>query len=392
MSIVQTHIHTAELLLADYDGKLPFPEYARQYFREHKKHGSRDRRSILGFCYAYFRMGFSLQQESILNNILAGLFLMNAVADSALTTLDPEWAENIERPLREKLIKVKERFADFNPRQIFPYSDLISEGIESDAFVTSHLQQPSLFVRIRPGNHQKIQERLDKLLVHYEILSPDTIRLPNGFDLNSISSTDLELVVQDLSSQRVSELLVEVISGQKSFEIWDCCAGSGGKSLMLYDRFPGCRLSVSDIRTSILINLERRFQSAGLQSQNILVADLEKRNVPEYRGRFDLVIADVPCTGSGTWGRNPEWLRFFDTKRMDHQVKRQLSIAHHAAEGVKPGGYFLYITCSVFRQENEEQAEALQALTGLRLMKSSVLKGYAETADTMYAALFTLPA
>jgi 16S rRNA (cytosine967-C5)-methyltransferase len=110
------------------------------------------------------------------------------------------------------------------------------------------------------------------------------------------------------------------------------------------------------------------------------------RNPSKYN--YDLIIADVPCSGSGTWGRTPEWLRFFDTTAIDTYSELQKKIVTHAIPHLVERGYFLYITCSVFRKENEEVVEFIQANTALELVKTAVLKGYHRKADTMFAALF----
>ncbi|MBK6825733.1 MAG: hypothetical protein IPG86_02065 [Chitinophagaceae bacterium] len=177
------------------------------------------------------------------------------------------------------------------------------------------------------------------------------------------------------------------LSADRPVRIWDCCAASGGKSIMAIDILNNHLITVSDIRESILANLAKRFQAAGITRYHSFLADLTgKENLPDEQ--FDLVIADVPCTGSGTWGRTPEQLVYFAQTEISGYVDRQQKIMVNAAKKVASAGYLLYITCSVFKKENEEMAAYIQKETGLELITSQLLRGYAEKADSMYAAMF----
>ena len=104
-----------------------------------------------------------------------------------------------------------------------------------------------------------------------------------------------------------------------------------------------------------------------------------------------MVIADVPCSGSGTWGRNPWEMIGFPESELTYYRQLQQNILRQVMPRVKPGGYFLYITCSVYKQENEGAVDFILGNSGLNVMKKGLIKGYEHHADTMFAALFTLP-
>jgi len=101
-----------------------------------------------------------------------------------------------------------------------------------------------------------------------------------------------------------------------------------------------------------------------------------------------MIIADVPCSGSGTWSRTPEQLYFFQEIKIEEYSKLQKRIASNAIPELQPGGSFVYITCSVFKKENEDVAMHIKENFHLQLRQMEVLKGYDKKADSMFVALF----
>jgi 16S rRNA (cytosine967-C5)-methyltransferase len=113
-----------------------------------------------------------------------------------------------------------------------------------------------------------------------------------------------------------------------------------------------------------------------------------ERNPDIYKNaEFDLIIADVPCTGSGTWSRTPEQLYFFEERKTSEYAVLQKKIMTTVIPKLKPGGHLLYVTCSVFKKENEEMIRYIQDSFKLELVSLELMKGYDKKADTMFAAL-----
>src|SRR5438034_25528 len=98
-----SHLNTAVHLLQQYDGRQPFGIFIKHFFSEHKKYGSKDRKNITQLCYAYFRMGKALQQLSVEERILTGLFLCSNEPNELLQHLKPEWNEKTILPLSQKI-------------------------------------------------------------------------------------------------------------------------------------------------------------------------------------------------------------------------------------------------------------------------------------------------
>ncbi len=198
--------------------------------------------------------------------------------------------------------------------------------------------------------------------------------------------------MQDYSSQQTANFFQRQTANYKlqTLSVWDCCAGSGGKSIMLFDLNKNLSITVTDIRKSILINLEKRFKEAGIKKYQSFVADLSSVNSRRSTPGYDLIIADVPCSGSGTWSRTPEALFFFSEKEIERFNKLQKDIIGNVIPHLKKDGKLIYITCSVFKKENEEVVDFIRSTYHLKLEEMSILKGYDKKADTMFAARFTV--
>jgi len=318
--------------------------------------------------------------------ILTGLFLCSYQPHEILQELRPDWNEKVTMPVSRKLSLLNLDGAT----GIFSFADELSNGIEREVFILSHLQQPDLFLRLRPGQEEMAKQKLSDARIPFEIISASCLSLPNASKVDAVIKLNKEAVVQDYSSQRVGEFM-SLVAGRHPLNVWDCCAASGGKSIMLYDLNPGIDLTVSDIRESILINLKKRFTEAGIAKYKSIVADLAHSPLTTHHSPFNFIIADVPCTGSGTWGRAPENLLYFDPKKISGYASLQKKIISNLIPSLAPGGYLLYITCSVFKEENEEAIDFIQQNSGLQLVKMEVLKGYNKKADTLFAALLRLP-
>lgn len=391
-----SYLSNATLILEQYHGAQPFSIYLKQYFAQHKKFGSNDRKQITRLCYAFFRLGHALKELPVADRIIAGVFAGAQGPDEGLQQLKPEWNELVGLSLEEKLASISQAPAAETLTRIFPWTAALSEGIDRDAFLRSFLVQPDLFLRLRPGQEKMVKTRLEQEGLTYEALSDRCLALPNSSRADKAVLMDKEAVIQDYSSQRVGEMMLQVRERARGpLRVWDCCAGSGGKSIMAWDLLGNIRLTVSDKRESILNNLRSRFRTAGIGQYTALAADLSTTHSPLPAAGpssfFNFIIADVPCSGSGTWGRTPEQLYYFSLKTAEQYSERQKKIVQTALRHLEPGGFFLYITCSVFRQENEAVVDFIRENSSLELLQMELYKGYDRKADTLFAALFQLP-
>jgi 16S rRNA (cytosine967-C5)-methyltransferase len=386
MKYAAQYIKTAAAFVEGYDGSVPLQHYLKAKFTAEKKYGSKDRKNITHLCYSYYRLGHFLNNISTEERMRVALFLTKA--DEWKEIFNEELLALWDEDLKERTAIVEQRFAGNKISEIFPWQEELSNRIDKQAFTLSHLIQPDLFIRIRPGQEVTVKNKLTNASIAFTEISTNCIALPNSSKLEGVLAINKEYVVQDMNSQRVGEFL-KIENEQALIKVWDCCAASGGKAIMTYDLIPNIQLTVSDVRPTIIHNLKNRFDEANLSNYYSFVADLMQHPHQIPNAPFDLVVCDAPCSGSGTWGRTPEQLYFFTTPDINRYSTLQKKIVSNVIPFIKPGGHLLYITCSVFKKENEDVVEFIKEKFHLQLVKMELLKGYDKKADTMFAALFT---
>jgi len=387
-----SYLNSVVQILKPYRGQEPFASFLKKYFSANKKYGSKDRKQISHLCYCYFRLGKSLMHISVEERILNGLFLCSIEPNEILGELKPELNNEVKKTFGEKYSILNVPDSVLN---VFPWKEELSEGLDHKKFCESFFTQPDLFLRIRLGNENTVREKLLKAGIDFKEMNPACLALPNASKIESVIDVDREAVIQDYNSQQVGSYfksaiskLVPIATGTK-VNAWDCCAGSGGKSLLLNDINPGIDLTVSDVREAILINLKKRFAKAGIKKYESFVADLA-RNQKTVTNSYDLIICDAPCTGSGTWSRTPEQLYFFDQKKVERYAELQKKIVSNTIPHLKENGCFVYITCSVFKKENEEVVDFIKQRFNLKPVSVDLLKGYDKKADSMFVAILTV--
>jgi 16S rRNA (cytosine967-C5)-methyltransferase len=322
------HQEIADKLIAAYHGEEPLANYLKKYFAANKKHGSKDRKNISALCYAHFR---------------------NAATD-------------------------------------FPLVHKISAQIDAHKFVASHQTQPYLFIRIRPWQKDKVVQKLQAANIEYKEVNENAFAFANTTSLQNVLELNKEAVIQDLNSQALAELLLLVpTSVEHPIQVWDACAASGGKTILMFDTMSNIRMHLSDVRESILFNADKRLQEAGIRPASVQEIDLTQSF--DIKKPFDFVFADVPCSGSGTWGRTPEQLAYFTEGQLNKYTKLQAQILHNLIPTVKLNGHLLFATCSVYNEENEKNVEALLATGKFKVVKQQYFTGYEKQADTLFGAL-----
>jgi 16S rRNA (cytosine967-C5)-methyltransferase len=381
-----SHITSAIKIIETAKVGEPLAHHLKKTFAANKKFGSKDRKSISSLCYHFYRIGNALKNKTIEERILAATFLCNNASNELLAALAPNFNAQIKLSLEKKCA-----FLDITTKEIFPFEDELGDGIDKATFAYSFLKQPLFFVRIRPHSMVKVLAKIAADEIAYEEINTSCIALPQGTKVDELFLLNTEVVVQDRNSQQVFNYLQKPeVFIPKDCIVWDCCAASGGKSILLYDMLHGhVDLHVSDVRAHMLNNLRTRFKEAGIKKYQAFSADLmsESKVVPEKK--YDIITCDAPCTGSGTWSRTPEQLAFFSRNKILEFAHMQKKIASTAIESLKEKGFFFYITCSVFKKENEEVVMYLKDKFHMQVLHMEYLKGYHVQADTMFVSVLS---
>ena len=191
----------------------------------------------------------------------------------------------------------------------------------------------------------------------------------------------------DSGSRLVAELAaaaLPAVEGRPA-RVWDCCAAPGGKTLVLADRLPGVELLATDVsarRLALMATRLKRYPYAA----DVQTAALDATQLPASAGDFDLVLCDVPCSGTGTLARNPEIRLRLNPEELARQAARQRKLLAAALARVAPGGRLVYSTCSLEPEENEQVVEA--AAKGWRRVPVSLPQASGRMVE---GALRTLP-
>jgi 16S rRNA (cytosine967-C5)-methyltransferase len=371
-----------EQILNNYDGSLPLHRFLPAYFKQHKQMGSSDRRWATRHIYNFFRLGKTLPALPQEERLSIADFLCHDTLSLIVEKNLPELKDSIILPLEEKLAIIKTKYPDFDLQEVYPFHANLSDGLDREAFYASFFKQPDLFIRVAAGESASIISKLEDENIAVKAISETALALPNGTKLET-ALKEGSYQVQDLSSQHTGEYF----KPNKWDKWWDCCAASGGKTLLLHSLEPVIELLVTDLRESVLLNLDERFRLAGIKKYHKKELDLLQNNDQVlHHYQFDGIILDAPCTGSGTWGRTPEMLTFFEERKINQFAAIQKGIVQNIVKYLKPGKPLIYITCSAFEAENEAIVQQMIDTLPLELEKMELIKGYENNADTMFVA------
>ncbi len=164
-----------------------------------------------------------------------------------------------------------------------------------------------------------------------------------------------QIEIQDEGSQ-----LAALFAGaQPGEQVVDLCAGSGGKTLLLAAAMENRgQIYATDTDKRRLAPIHERIERAGARNIQVRTPRGQADILADLAGRADLVLIDAPCTGTGTWRRNPDAKWRIRPGALTERIKQQETVLARAAALVKPGGRIVYITCSVLAEENGDQVRA----------------------------------
>ena len=216
----------------------------------------------------------------------------------------------------------------------------------------AQLRRAPLWLRVQTAEPARVFDEFAALGWAWRLVTAPLEAIAMSGDVDVTKSRawhDGLIEVQDLGSQ-----LVLASIGVNPGEQWlDACAGAGGKSLQLARLVaPGGTVDALDIRPAALAELRRRATRAHLS---------QIRTPAQPAARYDGVLVDAPCSGSGTWRRAPHLKWVTTAAQMDRAAATQRDLLHQYSGFVRPGGRLVYATCSLSRRENQEVVAAFLA-------------------------------
>src|SRR3954468_14280689 len=191
--------------------------------------------------------------------------------------------------------------------------------------------------------------------------SPTGLRIELGADARNPGIHAEEVFIKGaIEVQDEGSQLAAILSGAKPGEqVIDLCAGAGGKTLALATMMQGKgRLIATDRDKRQLAPIHERLSRAGVHNADVRTPKGADDTLADIRASADLVLIDAPCTGTGTWRRNPDAKWRIRPGALEVRLKDQVEVLDRAASLVKPGGRITYVTCSVLPAENSAQVRA----------------------------------
>jgi 16S rRNA (cytosine967-C5)-methyltransferase len=362
-------------------GERPADDVAADYFRRRRYIGAKDRGHIAGHVYTVLRHRSALDwwiakhpvDIGPKSRVLAALVLAEswrpevvaACCDGDRFRPAPltEAEDRLLRGLTTRTLRHPEMpraVASDLPDWLEPYFERVfGKGLEREMAALNALASIDLRVNLLKADWETARRALAAEGVAAEPTpwSPVGLRLAERVPLGGLSAFKEGLVeVQDEGSQ-ITALLADARPGMR---VVDFCAGAGGKTLALAAGMANRgKLVACDVSAHRLERAVRRLRRAGVGNaeRRVLTSERDKW-VKRHAGGFDRVLIDAPCLGTGTWRRNPGDKWRVTPEDLVSLIVRQQEILRSAARLVRPGGRLVYATCSVLREENEEQAEA----------------------------------
>lgn len=332
--------------------KIPLDVFLRNYFREHKAIGAKDRKHIADAIYGMVRW------RGLLDHLTAKPSSWEAryACYQKINPLDFFNKKEIPPHVRVSF-----------PKGFF--QKIVESYGEEQALSLCQISNTPAPTTVR-ANFLKItrEELLKRWEKHYQITPTQKSecgivfhRKINFFDTEEFREGYFE--IQDEGSQ----LLAYLMKVAPKDQVLDYCAGSGGKTLAFAPQMQQKGvIYLHDIRPHALDEAKKRLKRAGIQNAQLLYPD-ETNAKSKLKGKMDWVLVDAPCSGTGTLRRNPDMKWKFDPSRLSLLLEDQRTIFKEALEYLKPNGTIVYATCSILPEENEHQVHYFQKTFQLSL-------------------------
>lgn len=365
--------------------RFPADKLLEQYFKGHRYIGSKDRGAVAELVYWVLRHKATLQwwlekYSHPLDGrrfVLAAIILRHDYNPQTITSItkdsiySPDALNDDEQKLVNTLVRSNLTDSEMPDYVRLNYPQWLDEklrdsfGDKLDVAMTSMSEQAPTDLRVNTlkTNREKLlgQLQAEGFDCSPTPLSPVGIRLTRRAPIfTSRFFKEGHFEVQDEGSQAVALL----VDAKPSHRVIDFCAGAGGKTLAIAATMENKgRILAWDTSEKRLGQINQRLKRAGVHNVQAHVLESEHDAfIKRHKATADRVLIDVPCSGSGTWRRNPDLKWRFTAKDLEEVCVVQQAILQSAARLVKPSGRLVYATCSIFKDENERQIEKFLTL------------------------------
>jgi len=360
-----------EILAAIDAQRIPAPNALREWGTAHRFAGSGDRAAIAGLVFDVLRRRASsawlMDADTPRARLLGMLRLERGLDVDAVAALcdgarfAPEPLTDAERAAftSRRLDDAPAHIAGDYPEWLDPQlASVFGDARVQEAVAMASRAPLDLRVNTLKAKQQKVLASMKHLGARAAPWSPWGLRIDLGADARNPGIHSEEdfikgaVEVQDEGSQ-----LAALLTGAKPGEqVIDMCAGAGGKTLALAAMMQGKgRLVATDHDKRQLAPIHERLSRAGVHNADVRTPKGPDDTLSDIKASADLVVIDAPCTGTGTWRRNPDAKWRMRPGALEVRTKDQIAVLDRAAALAKPGGRIAYITCSVLPQENNEQ-------------------------------------
>ena len=354
----------------------PAADVTAEWGRSHRFAGSKDRAAISALLYDALRRRASaawIMDDSSSRSVLLGALReargMDGDSIAALCTGETHAPAPLSDAERARLRDATT--ADAPPHIAGDFPEWLSPHLATSLGDGLVAEMRALAVRapvdLRANTLRTSREKLLAELAHLHPVptpfSPAGLRIAIGADGRAPAFHAERAFIKGLFEvqDEASQLAALLTGAREGEQVLDVCAGAGGKTLALAAQMKGRgQIYAFDADARRLAPIYDRLERAGVRNVQVR-APRGDEPLADLAGRCDLVVVDAPCTGTGTWRRNPDAKWRIRPGALEQRLKEQDAVLARAQGWVKPGGRLAYLTCSLLVEENESRVAAFLA-------------------------------